>query len=184
MSSALSTSKAPPPGWVVLDGQLTADAKVAGYLARGTQVKGICHQRDCRRRCEIDLGMLVARGLGALAVGDLKPLLKCGRLGGCALEVREEPAAEIRLRQLTGKGHVTVRFMCQGCRKATTAPAEAVIGRLKTEGTGGADTAVSKLAELVRGACKGCGVKRWRVDVMWEDPEGAPRWRGKAAGGR
>lgn len=164
------------------DGQLEPDASVAGYDARGREVLGVCHLRDCRRRCHIDFALLAERGLGRLHVEQVKRLFRCHRLDGCALDFQEKGGGELVLSALTRKVHVALRVTCGGCGKATVSPAEAVIARLKAEGLGGGGLPVSSLAGLIRGNCGTCGEKRWRVDVLWQDPARLPAWYRKALG--
>jgi hypothetical protein len=112
----------------------------------------------------------MSRGLARLSVAEVKRLLVCHRLDGCAMQFEETGGAEVRLSGLAGKAHVAVRIACAACGRGTIAHAEAVIARLKAEGLGGAGTAVAQLPSLIRGTCPGCREKRWKTDVLWQDP--------------
>lgn len=177
MSSIFGRPRAPPAGWLVSHGgELIEDPTVGGYMARGREVKGICHQRDCRRRCELDLARYAQRGFGSARVNDLKPLYRCHRIGGCALDFHEVEGLELTLAMLSGRDYVGVRIACGTCRKASVARPEAVIQRLQAEGTGGADTRVGRLGGLIRGACTKCKARAWSATVLWNDPDAAPAW--------
>jgi hypothetical protein len=161
-------------------GELSPDLTVAGYLARRREVRGVCRQRDCRRSCEIDCARLAQQGLGALRVHELKPLFKCARLGGCALEFHEQYGHELTLAVLARLERVHLRISCAKCRKPKLVRPAAVVARLIEEGTGGHDTPLEKLAGLIRGACPACQTKRWEVAAFWLDridcPPGRARW--------
>jgi hypothetical protein len=174
---SIFNSHRPPPGWLVFNGVLTADASVAGYLARGREVRGQCYDRACRRWCVVELEKLAGLHVSRLRISDLKPLLRCNRLGGCAIDFHESGGTEIALSMLTNRPYVGVRIECQLCRRASVALAEAVIGKLKAAGTGDGATLVSKLSELIGGPCGKCQKKRWSVDVLWGDPNGKPHWQ-------
>ena len=75
MSTIFGDSKSPPKGWTTFNGVLTPDTTLAGYWARGREVRGICQTRDCRRSCHVDLERYVEKGLGRLALKDLLPYL-------------------------------------------------------------------------------------------------------------
>ncbi|HEY8570912.1 hypothetical protein [Phenylobacterium sp.] len=177
MSFVFGPDRKPPAGWRVShDGELVEDRSVAGYVARGREVKGLCQLRDCRRRCHLDLERLAERGLGALSIGELKPLYRCHRLDGCGLDFSEQYGAELTLGMLAGRDHVGVRVACGGCRKSTVVRPEQVIERLKLEGRGGSDTPVATLADLARQPCPKCQARRWTVAVLWLDPAQTPSW--------
>jgi len=180
MGVIFGRSKAPPPGWVVFNGQLEPDTSVAGYHARGREIRGVCHIRDCRRRCHVDFADLMSRGLQRLSAAEVKRLMVCSRLGGCAMEFRETGGAGVRLSDLTRREHVAVRIRCAGCGKASVAHAEAVIARLNREGLGGAGTLMSQLPGLIRGACPACSRKQWAAEVLWQDPDRLPDSTGAA----
>jgi hypothetical protein len=177
MSSIFGRSRSPPAGWLVSHGgELTPDPTVAGYLARGREVKGVCRQRDCRRSCELDFERLARKGIGGAWVHELKPLYHCHRLGGCGLDFHETGGVELTLSMLAGRDYVGLRILCGKCGKATVIQPDDAIGRLAAEGTGGADTPVSKVGDLIRGACPKCEARRWVASVLWSDPEAAPTW--------
>jgi hypothetical protein len=106
------SDRTPPRGWRVVSSTLVPDPTVTGYIGRGCEVKGVCHLRDCRRRCELDLPRLVQRGYGSVAVTDLIRLYRCNRVTGCALDFHEEHGAEITLSTLAGRDHVWIKLTC------------------------------------------------------------------------
>ena len=169
-----------PLGWRAVDGLLQPDPTIAGHLARGQEVKGVCHQRDCRRRCDLDLGRLEARGFGSLPVAAAQGLMRCHSLAGCALEFHVEPKSTLRLGDLLGRSHVRVRIKCGGCGFFRVAPPEAVIAKLTVGDTRGGAVAIGEIAGTIRGPCRRCGKSAWVVDVLWPDPnsEGARRHPG------
>lgn len=167
----------PPAGWVIAHGgELSPDQTVAGYFARRREVRGVCRQRDCRRSCEIDFARLTQQGLGALRVHELKPLFKCGRLGGCALEFHEQYGHVLTLSSLARLDNVYLRISCAKCRKPKLARPAAVVARLLAEGTGGHETPLEQVAGLIRGPCPACQAKRWEVAAFWLDRNRLPSW--------
>lgn len=168
--------RAPPPGWVVFDTLLQPGATVGAYFARGREVRGVCHQKDCRRRCELDLARLIKHGMENALVSDLSPLMRCNRFGGCAMTLREDGGRELTLGMLAAKPFARLAVTCGQCRQERTMSVTAVIARLEKEKTGGRGTSLDKLPELIRGACPACQGRRWRVDVVWRDPALIPRW--------
>jgi|GEM_PF-4531294 len=116
------------------------------------------------------------QGLGALRVHELKPLFKCGRLGGCALEFHEQYGHVLTLSSLARSPSVHLRIVCAKCRKPKLAKPAAVIARLTAEGTGGHETPLDQLAALIRGPCPSCQAKRWEVAAFWLDPNRLPSW--------
>lgn len=176
----------PPNGWIALDGLLHADPTVAGYLARGQEVKGVCHQGDCRRRCELDLVRLARRGFGALEVTSAQGFLMCRNLTGCGLDFPRDRRAGLPLRALVGRSHVRLRIRCEQCGFSRVSLPETVIARLSA--TGAARSAapgalnVSDVAERIKGPCRQCQKTAWRVDVLWPNPR-SDRWR-RAQGAR
>jgi len=174
------SSHEPPPGWLALDGLLQADPSVAGYLARGQEVKGVCHQRDCRRRCEVDLGRLAARGFGSLPVSTVQTFLRCHSLAGCGLDFHEDRHSHLPLRALVGRSHVKLRIKCAGCGFFRVASPEAVIGKLSAETPMPDGLLISQIAALIKGPCGTCRKSAWRVDVLWPD-QNTESWRRTAA---
>ena len=162
-------SKDTPDGWVALDGLLQADPSIAGYLARGQEAKGVCHQRDCRRRCEVDLPRLTARGFGALPVAVAQALMKCHSLGGCALEFHDDRRASLPLRALFGRAHVRIRIKCASCGFFRAVTPEGVAAKLSAESPMPDGLLISEIAAQIKGACKQCKKSAWRVDVLWPD---------------
>jgi hypothetical protein len=159
---------APPEGWLALDGLLVRDATVNGYAARGDEVKGRCHQRDCRRTCQIDMARLVESGFGRLPVEAIKRWLRCSRPEGCALDFQEERPVGLRLKWLLGRAHVTVRFTCQACKFHRDALPDRVFAKIQAKGPGAADDAtVEGLGKLPMEPCKNCGKRVWRIEVLW-----------------
>ncbi len=165
---------APPDGWLALDGLLVPSATVAGYAARGDEVKGRCHLRDCRRTCHIDMPRLVEAGFGRLPVEAMKRWLRCSRPEGCALDWFEERPTGFRLRWLLGRPHVTIRFTCNACKFNRSTLPDRVLERVRAKGPGAADDAtVETLGKLPMAPCKNCGKRNWRVDVLWPDVRSA-----------
>jgi hypothetical protein len=171
----------PPDGWLALDGLLVPGATVAGYAARGDEVKGRCHLRDCRRTCHIDMPRLVEAGFGRLPVEAMKRWLRCSRPEGCGIDWFEERPIGFRLQWLLGRPHVTIRFTCQTCKFHRSTSPDRVLAKLRAKGAGAADDAtVEKLAKLPMEACKNCGKSNWRVDVLWPNANSA-RYRAAQA---
>ncbi|MBV8684984.1 MAG: hypothetical protein JO111_19085 [Caulobacteraceae bacterium] len=163
----------PPAGWIVCEGLLQPDPTVAGYRARLQAVRGTCGQRDCRRRCEVDLDRLVARGLGALPVSAVQRLLKCNNLAGCGLEFPEDRRCGLPLRALFGRSHVRIRVKCAGCGFFRAATPEALWRRVAAGEASDEGLLVSDVPGRIKGPCRQCGKKVWRVDILW--PERARR---------
>ena len=161
----------PPRGWHAFDGLLQPDLTVAGHLARGQEVKGICHLRDCRRRCHVDLERLAQRGFGALPVETAQRFLKCQNLAGCALEFHADPKASLPLRSLTGRSNVKIRIKCAGCGFLRVSAPETLITRLSAETPMPDGLLISEIAGRVRGPCRQCKKTSWRVDVLWISPK-------------
>lgn len=136
-------SDKPPPGWRVSDGTLRPDITVAGHLARLEEVKGVCHTRDCRRRCEVDLKRLCDRGFGALPITEAQRFLKCLRFDGCALDFHSEGRASLPLSALVGRSHVRIRIRCDACRFHRVTTPEALIAKLTKDGVHGSDVELS-----------------------------------------
>ncbi len=135
------------------------------------ELEGVCIQRDCRRRCHVDLERWAARGFAAVRIDYLKRQLKCARMDGCALDFHARPAEPLLpLRALIGRPRVQIRIRCQGCKFFRSLTVEALIVRLKEQKTGSEDTNVTEVVGAVRGPCKACGKRAWRVDVLWPDP--------------
>ncbi len=177
MSTIFGPSTRPPAGWVIAHGGvLSPDLTVAGYLARGREVRGNCYQRDCRRHCHLDFARLAQRGLGGVWVHELKPLFKCSRMDGCALEFHEQYGVELTLSMLAGRDYVHLRIACAKCRRAKLVKPAVVIARLVAEGTGGHDTPLEKLAGTIRGACPACHAKQWDVTAYWLTGANLPPW--------
>jgi hypothetical protein len=139
----------------------------------------VCGQRDCKRRCEVDLERLVRRGFGALPVSAAQQMLKCQNLTGCGLDFHEDRKGGLPLQGLFGRAHVHVRIKCVGCGFFRTAPPEALWRRI----TKGQDKEpiygllVTEVAAQIKGPCRACGKSSWRVDVLWpnRDTEGFRR---------
>jgi hypothetical protein len=179
MSTSFGESKSPPKGWTVFNGVLTPDTTLAGYWARGREVRGICQTRDCRRSCHLDLERYVEKGLGRLALKDLLPLYRCQRLGGCAMQFKEDHGAVLSIGMLRRHPGVAVRFTCGKCRKTVIVPTEAAIGKLAAEGAGGPDTPVTELGRFAKAPCA-CGATSWTVEILWHDPDRVPAWLKRA----
>jgi hypothetical protein len=160
----------PPEGWTAIYGLLQPTTTIAGYAARGDEVKGRCHQRDCRRTCHIDMPRLVESGFGRVPIEAVKRLLRCSRIDGCAMDWFEERPIGFRLDWLLGRPHVAIRFMCVGCKFHRTALPDRVVAKLQAKGPSASnDATVEKLAKMPMEACKNCGKNNWRVDVLWPD---------------
>ncbi|MDG2520546.1 hypothetical protein P7B02_03245 [Caulobacter segnis] len=171
---------APPRGWLIENDTLVRDDSLAGYQARGQQVRASCYQRDCKRSCWIDIDFMVSRRMGRLSMAECKRLLKCGALGGCGLDFREEPQAGVTLRTLAAAGEkVRIAFRCAACGVAKATSPAAAIARLKAGKRGDEDTLHTDLGAKLTKPCK-CGKTRWEVQVRWPDPN-APTHGGEAA---
>jgi hypothetical protein len=160
----------PPVGWVAFDGLLQPDPTVSGYLARMQEVKGVCHQGDCRRRCDLDLKRLAARGFGALPVSTAQRFLKCQSLTGCGLDFHEDRRTGIPLRALVGRSHVRLRIKCAGCGFFRVALPESIVAKLSVPNPMPDGLYVSEVAARIKGPCGQCKRTAWRVDVMWPSP--------------
>jgi hypothetical protein len=165
---------APPDGWTAIYGLLERTTTVAGYAARGDEVKGRCHLRDCRRICHIDMPRLVEGGYGRVPVESLKRLARCSRIEGCAIDWFEERPIGFRLSWLLGRPYVSIRFQCEACKFHRTALPDQVLAKLRAKGPGAADDAtVDTLAKLPMGPCKACGKTRWKIEVLWPNVNSA-----------
>ncbi len=169
-----------PPGWLAQDGLLQPDRSIAGYLARGQEVSGRCHLRDCRRTCLIDTARLTAQGFGRLPIEAVKRWMRCARMEGCALDFHEETSGGLPIDSLRGRARVAIRFKCTACGFHRTALPDQILAKLRAMGgTASHDATVQKVAGLAKEPCKSCGKTDWRVDVLWPDPnsEGGRRSR-------
>lgn len=163
-------SERPPRGWTIVAGTLTLDKTIAGYLARDHDVRGRCYTQDCRRNCHLDHGRLVAAGLGALTVDQVKRTMQCSRLQGCSMEWLENPKrSSLPLLVLRGRLAVRIRIKCRACGTLSHVSPETMIAKLQAEQKGGDATLVSEIAGLLQKACP-CGKTSWDVDVAWPDP--------------
>jgi hypothetical protein len=174
----------PPPGWIALDGLLQPDPTVAGYRARMQEVRGVCGQRDCKRRCEVDFARLTARGFGALPMATVLQFLKCNNLTGCGLDFHEDRRGGLPLRGLFGRSHVRIRVKCAACGFFRAATPEAIYKRV-TAGKEPMDgLLVTEIAAQIKGPCGQCKKTSWRVDVLWPDlnSEGFRRRQSPAQG--
>jgi len=170
---------APPTGWIARDGLLQPDPTIAGYRARMQEVRGICGQRDCKRRCDVDLQRLTALGFGSLHIDTAKRFLKCDNLTGCGLDFHEDRRAGLPLKALFGRSHVSVRVKCGGCGFFRTATPEAVWRRIMAGKSPDDGLLVGDIAAQIKGPCKQCGKSRWAADVLWPNP-GSEGWRRQA----
>ena len=179
-----SATDAPPAGWIALDGLLQPDPTVAGYLARMQEIRGVCGQRDCRRKCEVDLERLARRGFGALPVSAAQQMLKCQNLTGCGLDFHEDRRGGLPLRALFGRSHVHIRIKCDGCGFFRVATPEALWRRITKDKDPTYGLLVTEVAAQIKGPCSQCKKTNWRVDVLWpnRDSEGIRR-RAKALQG-
>jgi hypothetical protein len=159
--------EAPPRGWLALDGLLTPDPTIAGYRARLQEVRGVCSQGDCRRRCTLDLDRLIRRGFGALAVTQAQQLYRCHNLSGCGLEWSEDRRVGLPVSALFGRAGVRIRFRCSGCGSFRVALPEAVAKRMRGDDPQAAEPLVSDIAGGAKQPCRQCGKRAWRVDVLW-----------------
>jgi len=166
----------PPAGWLAFNGLLEPNPTIAGYLARGQEVRGVCHQRDCRRRCELDLARLAAKGFGSLPVSVAEGLMKCHGLTGCALEFHTDRRASLPVRALFGRAHVKIRIRCNGCGFFRTATPEGLFAKLSAERAASDGLLISEVAAKIKGPCKQCRKSAWRVDVLWPDTN-SEGWR-------
>ena len=167
---SINPATAAPAGWVVLDGLLQPDMSVAGHLARGDEVKGYCDQKDCRRRCSVDLARLTARGFGQLPVARVQQLMRCNTLAGCGLDFRLDQNAGLPLTSLLGRAHVRIRIKCEGCGFFRATSVEALIARLSAGRPTAETLMLSQVRGRITGPCKTCRKSAWRVDVLWPDP--------------
>ncbi len=161
----------PPLGWLIENGALVRDDSLAGYHARGQEVRGSCYQRGCKRSCWIDIDFLVSRQMGAMAMAECKRLLKCQVMGGCWLDFREDPAeVGLPLRTLASAGdQVRIEFTCASCGYAKKVSPAAMIARLKASGQGDEGTLHTVLAAKLTKPCR-CGKKAWRLRFEWREP--------------
>jgi len=168
----MSDPSHPPPGWVIAHGVLEPDATVAGYAARGQDVRGVCRTRDCRRSCHIDYEAMIRQGLGGLSMSLVKRLLRCQRLDTCGLDVIEDPRARgLTLKALASRPQVSLRFRCEACGLVQAVTPADSTRRLTAVERDGPGTFSSELAALADKPCKTCGKMRWRVDIVWPDPQ-------------
>ncbi len=168
-----------PAGWLACNGLLQPDTSVAGYLARGQEVTGVCGQRDCKRRCTVDLERLARRGFGALPLDQVKRFLRCQNLTGCGLDFREDHRAGLPLKALFGVSHVRIRVKCGGCGFFRVATPEALWRKVVTDKPDDSPL-TSEVAGRVKGPCKQCRKRDWQVDVLW--PSANSEWLRRASG--
>ncbi|MDB5440397.1 MAG: hypothetical protein JWM33_2824 [Caulobacteraceae bacterium] len=156
-----------PRGWVVWCGQLTPDRSVAGYLARGQQVRGFCRHQQCRRTCWIDVDRLAAHHMGGLPMEEAKSLWRCHRIGGCQMDFEEDKAGLPTLGGLQALP-AKVRLRCIGCDRQWEGPPAGMIARLKKRGEGDEKTLVTEVQKALRKPCDQCGRRAWDFSVMWK----------------
>lgn len=160
-----------PPGWTAASGLLEPDPSIAGFLARGEEVKGFCDQRDCRRRCHVDLERMVRRGFGALPVAQAKSFMRCNQLTGCGLDFHADRTAGLPLSTLLGRAHVRIRIKCDGCGFFRAARVETLIKRFTTDRLRGDTVLTSEVRSKITGPCRTCRTSSWRVDILWPNVE-------------
>jgi hypothetical protein len=167
-SAAMPSPTDPPRGWMALSGYLEPDRTVFGFMARGDEVRGNCHHRDCTRRCSIDFTELAAKGFGRVHVEHVKRMLMCNRLDGCSLAFHDKAGRGLSLRALLGHAHASIRFRCRACKHHHTALPDAVIAKLRAAGreAKSCDT-VEGLAAVTKSPCPNCKKVDWQIDVLW-----------------
>jgi hypothetical protein len=175
-----SSGRQPPPGWNAEMGTLTPSETVGGYLARHQELRGACYSKDCRRRCEVELKALFARGFGRLTRRELLHLYRCNRLDGCNLDLIPDPVqALLPLRDLAGVPGIATRIRCTSCQFFRRYTVEEMIGQLEAAKKGGGRTGVQEVAALFTAPCKQCKKKSWTFEVLWPSEE-TQSWRNGA----
>ncbi len=160
----------PPPGWIVVLGELVEDGSVLGAVARREQIRGTCQRPGCWRRCELDLQRLVESGFGRAPLAWAKTTLVCPNMDGCRLQFKAEYGRVLRLEDICQPG-VTVRFQCLSCGALVTKTPRALVAHIRARGK--TDPAfreistVAQLKDLPRGPCKACGKALGRLEVRW-----------------
>jgi hypothetical protein len=152
-----------------MSGRLEPDSTVFGFLARGDEVRGHCHHRDCKRTCSPDFTELAAKGFGRVRVDHVERLLRCIRLdGGCSLDFHVKKGPGLPLTALLGHAHVSIRFKCRKCNLYRTALPDAVIAKLQAAG-GEAKKCytVEGLSAVTKNPCPNCKKADWQIDVLW-----------------
>lgn len=172
-------SDGPPEGWWSFQGVLTPRQEVASYGVRGQMAKGVCRQKGCSRRVELEPRELCGKGLGLLLMKQVQELYRCSRVDGCGLQFHDEPfRPPLRLDQLVGRPNVRVRLRCDAgkCRFFRIWRVEEMIASLKERGKGGGSTDVEGLGKMMTTPCPLCKKVNWRADILWQntDNEG---WR-------
>lgn len=175
MSASFPAGKAVPPvGWFVHGRTLHRDDSVAGYLARGVEVRGRCRQQYCRRTCWIDLQGFAAKGFASAPVPYFKALYQCHRLGGCDLEFVEDGGRQQLRLDMLMQPNTLIQFHCVTCKAWKLASAASLARKLKADGRGGPETTVPELRRLTRRKCK-CGAMAWDAQVLWGGDQ-LPDW--------
>lgn len=138
------------------EGRLEPVQTVAGCIARGVVIAGRCSKHDdCSRRVRVDLRFWAAHGFELMAWSDLAQQFKCGRLGGCALDLKAEYPGGVPLVALAEKPDHWVEFFCQACRRCGYKDlASRLLAGMRRRGRPEAETAgIVTVARMLRLSC-------------------------------
>lgn len=156
------------PGWRIdaRANQLVSIDTVLGSHQRGEVLLFRCKMDECRRRVEPNLRRAIEAGLGDRTCRELGEKLQCRHWRGCRLDLE----ARTYSRGVPLVGYVTqdmlIAIGCAKCRRRSLLPATEVIRRLKAAGTGGGHTGVLELHQKVRGPCRKCGGRTFKVELI------------------
>ncbi|MFZ5669149.1 MAG: hypothetical protein ACOY4K_06620 [Pseudomonadota bacterium] len=157
-----------PPGWTLGNQTLKPEQTIAGYIARGEELKGGCRGYGCRRSFWLDQHARAEAALAHLPLSTVLKTLRCGRLDGCSFEFHPpRPDQSIRLSAATGRAHVRLKVCCSACEWTRLPRVEEVIAVLEKDRAGGSSTRVHEVAAAMRKPCPACKALAWSVTLVW-----------------
>lgn len=159
----------PPPGWVMWCGELKPDPSVAGYVARGQQIRAHCRHQYCRRTCWIECERLAEEGMGGLRMEEAQKLWRCQRIGGCYMTFEDDRRGMLSLDELSRLPRVRARLCCKACKSQWEGPIKTVIARLKKAGEGDERTRCHQVDQVMRRPCGKCGKVYWQFSLRWKE---------------
>ena len=157
-----------PPGWTAINQTLEPERTIAGYAARGEEVKGGCRAHGCRRKFWVDEHARAEALLARLPMSTVLQTLRCGRLDGCGFEFFGPRADQsVPLSVATSRPNARIRVSCTACNWTRLPKAEEVIAILQKDGSGGPGTCIHEAAAAMRRPCPACKAKVWAVSLVW-----------------
>ena len=154
-----------PAGWERQAGSVVGVATPRGLLARGGTYAGRCRAHpECARRVHVDLAFWIDHGFGDAPLRSIADLYRCGRWGGCKLEVEETWPGGVPLFHLLQQGEgMALQITCRGCGWNRSWLVSTIIAKLQETGRGGANTGCHAFCAGWR--CPGCKASEWATTL-------------------